>query len=91
MPLQLPLAGQIADQGKVRKGTMYAMMIAIISFITTLFCQSGSVIDVLILTTAAILIDFATALNLVLGQREIFLLNPKLRSRTNGIYMATFF
>ena len=86
-----PLAGRMADQDKVRKGTMYAMIIAIISFVITLFCQSGSVLAVLVLTAAAILIDFATALNLVLGQREIFLLNPKLRSRINGIYMATFF
>jgi len=86
-----PLAGRMADQDKVRKGTVYAMIIAIISFVITLFCQSGSIIAVLILTVAAILIDFATALNLVLGQREIFLLNPKLRSRINGIYMATFF
>ena len=86
-----PLAGQMANQDKVRKGTMYAMILAIVSFTITLFCQSGSVIAILILTVAAIIIDFATALNLVLGQREIFLLNPKLRSRTNGIYIATFF
>ncbi|MCL4111788.1 UNVERIFIED_CONTAM: hypothetical protein GTU68_018044 [Idotea baltica] len=86
-----PLAGKMADQDKVRKGTKYAMIIAMISFGLTLFCQSGSVVAVFTLTVAAILIDFATALNLVLGQREIFLLNPAFRSRINGIYMATFF
>ena len=86
-----PLAGKMADQDKVGKGTKYAMIIAMISFGLTLFCQSGSVVAVFILTVAAILIDFATALNLVLGQREIFLLNSAFRSRINGIYMTTFF
>ena len=46
-----PLAGQMANQDKVRKGTMYAMILAIVSFTITLFCQSGSVIAILILTS----------------------------------------
>ena len=40
---------------------------------------------------AAILLDFGVTANLVLGPRAIFALGAKVRSRLNGIYMATFF
>jgi predicted MFS family arabinose efflux permease len=34
---------------------------------------------------------FCVAANLVFGQRAIFSLKPELRSRINGLFMATFF
>jgi predicted MFS family arabinose efflux permease len=40
---------------------------------------------------AAILLDFCVSANLVFGQRAIFALDPVLRSRINGLFMATFF
>ena len=45
----------------------------------------------LILLFAAILLDFGVTANLVLGQRALFALGARIRSRLNGIYMATFF
>ena len=43
------------------------------------------------LAAAAILIDMAVQLSLVIGMRTIFGLHPRMRSRLNGLYMASFF
>jgi predicted MFS family arabinose efflux permease len=40
---------------------------------------------------AAVVLDFGVAANMTLGQRAIFGLGAELRSRLNGLYMATFF
>ena len=43
------------------------------------------------LVLAALVLDMATAANLVTGQREIFALGPEARGRLNGLFLALFF
>ncbi|AJI45973.1 MFS transporter [Francisella tularensis subsp. novicida] len=86
-----PIAGKMADQDKVKKCTMYSILIALFAFAITFFINFNSIISITILLISAILVDFASVSNLVLGQREIFLLDSSLRSRINGIFMASFF
>jgi predicted MFS family arabinose efflux permease len=45
----------------------------------------------LLLGVAAVLLDFGVAMTLVIGQRAIYSLGAELRSRLNGLFMATFF
>ena len=44
-----------------------------------------------VLAAAGIVLDFGVSANLVLGQRAIFSLGADIRSRLNGLYIATFF
>lgn len=86
-----PIAGRVADRGWSRTGTVLAMLATSGALLTTLLAQHGSTLALGILVAAAILIDFAVTANLVFGQRAIFMLSADLRSRINGLYMATFF
>jgi predicted MFS family arabinose efflux permease len=86
-----PIAGRVADRGWSRAGTVLAMLATSAAVLVTFLAQHGSTSALAILVAAAILIDAAVMANLVFGQRAIFLLSPDLRSRINGLYMATFF
>lgn len=86
-----PIAGRIADRGWSGTGTVLAMLATSGALLATLLAQHSSTLALAILVAAAILIDFAVTANLVFGQRAIFLLSAELRSRINGLYMATFF
>jgi predicted MFS family arabinose efflux permease len=67
------------------------MLAAIASFGLTLLVPAGSTLSLGLLVAAAILLDFGVSGNIVLGQRAIYNLAAELRSRVNGLYMATFF
>jgi predicted MFS family arabinose efflux permease len=86
-----PIAGRFADRGWTRPATAFAMIIAVLSFLMTHLATDGSTLALVILTLAAILLDFGVQTNLVLGQRAIYALSAEQRSRLNGLYMATFF
>lgn len=43
------------------------------------------------LLMAALLLDLAVSVNLVLGQRAIYMLGDEVRGRLNALYMALFF
>ncbi|WP_322922274.1 MFS transporter [Paenibacillus campi] len=86
-----PIAGRLADRGWIRPGTAIAFAIVIVSMLLPLLARDGSMISVLLLVLAAILLDLGVSANLVLGQRAIFSLGAEVRSRLNGLYMATFF
>ncbi|CAN5445755.1 MFS transporter [soil metagenome] len=86
-----PLAGRWADRGWTRWGSALAMSAVSVAFLVSLYGHSGSTVSLLILTGAAILLDFGVSANLVFGQRAIFSLCAGHRSRLNGLYMATFF
>ncbi len=81
--LSAPFAGKAADRGHSRMATAVAMIVSMAAF-----WLSGSVIA---MVAAAILLDAGITANLVLGQRAIFALDSGLRSRLNGIYIATIF
>jgi predicted MFS family arabinose efflux permease len=86
-----PIAGRVADRGLIRQASAFCMALAVASYGLTLVAPVGSTLALGLLVAAAILLDFGVSGNLVLGQRAIFGLDAKLRSRVNGIYMATFF
>lgn len=86
-----PIAGRFADRGLVRIATLVAMLAVATAFLLTLMGPSGSVFNLAMLVLAAILLDLGVSANLVLGQREIFLLAAEIRGRLNGLYLALFF
>jgi predicted MFS family arabinose efflux permease len=86
-----PIAGRVADRGRTRQASAFCMVAVIAAFGMTLVAPGGSTLGLGLLAAAAVLLDFGVSGNMVLGQRAIFSLNAELRSRVNGLYMATFF
>jgi predicted MFS family arabinose efflux permease len=86
-----PIAGRIADRGLSRRGTAVVMVLAALSFLLSDLARDGSRLALGLVIASAVLLDFCVSANLVFGQRAIFSLAPGLRSRLNGLFMATFF
>ncbi len=86
-----PFAGRAADRGHSWLATALAMGLAMSAFLISLVFAPGSLSALFALLTAAILLDAGITANLVLGQRAIFALEPALRSRLNGLYIAIIF
>jgi predicted MFS family arabinose efflux permease len=86
-----PLAGRIADPGHRRTATALAMGLVALAFPLTHLAHPDSTWALGLLVLAAIMLDFGVAANLTLGQHAIFALGADIRSRLNGLYMATFF
>jgi predicted MFS family arabinose efflux permease len=86
-----PLAGRIADRGLTRPATAFSMLAAAAAFLVTCFAPSRSNLQLALLVLAALLVDVGMTTNLILGQRQIFLLGPEVRSRLNAIYLAIHF
>lgn len=86
-----PVAGRLADCGWTRPATGIALITVIVSVLLPLMIHTGSPIGVAVLVISAILLDAGVSANLVLGQRAIFSLNPEIRGRLNGLFMAIFF
>jgi predicted MFS family arabinose efflux permease len=86
-----PIAARVADLGLARAGTIAAMLLGAFGFLLSLLARDSSNLSLGIVVMVAITIDFAVSANLVFGQRAIFMLDPELRSRLNGMYLATFF
>ncbi|GGD92168.1 MFS transporter [Aureimonas endophytica] len=82
-----PVAGRLADRGHSRRGTLTAMSCVVAGFALALAGPHS----VAALVVAGILVDLGVQANLVIGQREIFQLDPTIRNRLNAVYMATFF
>ncbi len=86
-----PIAGRIADSGRHRMATCLAILIVAACFPLTRLVAPTSSMALVLLVAAAILLDLGVSVNLILGQRQIFVLGAEFRSRLNGIYIATFF
>lgn len=86
-----PIAGRLADRGLTKIASTLAMLLGMAAFLIGHFAADGSLTALLLLTAAAILLDFGVTTNLVVGQRTIYALSAEHRSRLNGLYMATFF
>jgi predicted MFS family arabinose efflux permease len=86
-----PIAGRLADQDLGRPATIFGILSVAIAFLITHLAPEGSAIALALLTFAAILLDFGVTMTLVIGQRAIYGLGADLRSRLNGLFMATFF
>lgn len=85
-----PIAGALADRGKIFIVTVAAMLIVAGSFGLTLLPWQGSA-ELALLVAAAVGIDFGATANLVVSQREIFSLGAEVRGRLNGLFISTFF
>lgn len=83
-----PLAGRLADAGHTRRASMLAMGLAPLAFLLGLSEPGYSVVG---LAITGVLLDFAVQMNMVLGQREIYALDPKSRARLNALYMTSIF
>jgi predicted MFS family arabinose efflux permease len=86
-----PIAGRLADAGHGRAATFLAMGCAIAAFVLSRVGAAGSTTALAAMVAAGIVLDFGVTTNLVVGQRAIFALGDDVRSRLNGLYMATFF
>ena len=86
-----PIAGRLADRSLGRPATLFGIASVGIAFLITHIAQEGSTTALVLLTLAAVLLDFGVTMTLVIGQRAIYGLGADLRSRLNGLYMATFF
>jgi predicted MFS family arabinose efflux permease len=86
-----PFAGRSADLGWSRPATFIAMVAACVSFLLSRIFAPGSAMALAFLAFSAVLLDAGITATLVLGQRAIFSLRAKYRSRLNGLYIATIF
>jgi len=86
-----PVAGRIADRGWTLPASALAMMAVAVAFLSTHLISFGAPGSLALLVVAGIVLDFGCTANLVLGQRALFVLGGELRSRLNGLFMATFF
>lgn len=86
-----PIAGRLADRDLGRPATMFGIASVAIALLITHVAPEGSTVALALLTVAAILLDFGVTMTLVIGQRSIYGLCADLRSRLNGLFMATFF
>ena len=86
-----PIAGRQADRGRTRIATTVTLIGASLSFLMGHIFKMGTWSSLIALGLSAILLDAGVSANLVLGQRAIFSLQPELRSRLNGLYIATIF
>ena len=84
--LAAPLAGRLADAGWTRAATGGSL-----ALVAAAFALSRAGGSVMMLTVAAVLLDFGVQMNQVVGQRAIYALPGQARSRLNGIYVGVFF
>ena len=70
------------------RATAFALALAAISYLPAMLVPRLGVFG---LVGTGLLLDFAVQMNLVLGQREIYQLDPKSRNRLNSVYMTSVF
>ncbi|MGE8499588.1 MAG: MFS transporter [Pseudomonas sp.] len=83
-----PMAGRLADAGHTRKASIVALTVASLSF---LIGWEGPGYGVIGLALTGVFLDFAAQMNMVLGQREVYALDPASRARLNALYMTSIF
>jgi predicted MFS family arabinose efflux permease len=83
-----PIAGRLADAGHTRHASLVALTLAPVAFLIGLTLPGYTVIG---LAFTGVLLDFAVQLNMVLGQRAIYALDPASRGRLNALYMTSIF
>lgn len=83
-----PIAGRLADAGHSRQASLLALVLAPLSLLLGLSAPGFTVLG-LVLT--GVLLDFAVQMNMVIGQREVYALEPASRGRLNALYMTSIF
>ncbi|MFL9859579.1 LysR family transcriptional regulator [Paraburkholderia madseniana] len=87
--LSRPISSFIAAQFGWR--AVFGFGAVVMTLVTVLLALTLPGLGVFGLVGTGVLLDFAVQMNLVLGQREIYLLDPKSRNRLNSIYMTSVF
>lgn len=87
--LAAPLAGWMADRGWTRLTTLLAHGLLVASVLAA-GCAVAA-LSVVAFAATAFLIDAATQLNQITGQKIIFEISAEARSRVNSIYMTSMF
>lgn len=82
-----PIAGRLADAGHGHASTLVALLLAPLSLLLAGIPGLGY----LGLVAAAVALDFAVQMNMVLGQREVYALDPHSRARLNAVFMTCIF
>jgi predicted MFS family arabinose efflux permease len=83
-----PIAGRLADAGHTQVASLCAMLVAALSFLPSLITPAFAVIG---MAVTGIVLDFCVQMNMVLGQRSVYDLDAKSRSRLNALYMTSIF
>jgi predicted MFS family arabinose efflux permease len=83
-----PIAGRLADAGFTRRASLLSMFLAPVAFLLGLSEPGYSVVG---LAITGVLLDFAVQMNMVLGQRAVYALDPASRGRLNALYMTSIF
>jgi len=83
-----PIAGRLADAGHTRSMSALAMVLGIFSFLPGVLPLPFGVVG---LAITGIVLDFAVQMNMVLGQRAVYSLDPASRGRLNALYMTSIF
>jgi predicted MFS family arabinose efflux permease len=83
-----PIGGRLADAGYVPVATTTALVGGALSYLPNLVHPGWGFIG---LAFTGIMLDFCVQMNMVLGQREIYSLDPASRSRVNALYMTSVF
>jgi predicted MFS family arabinose efflux permease len=83
-----PIAGRLADAGYARVGTAIVLVVGTVSFVPNLIVPSLGAAG---LIATGVVLDFATQMNLVIGQREILALDALSRNRLTALYFTSIF
>jgi predicted MFS family arabinose efflux permease len=83
-----PISGRLADAGHTHRATAFALALAAIGYLPVMLVPRLGVFG---LVGTGLLLGFAVQMNLVLGQREIYQLDPDSHNRLNSIYITSVF
>nr|WP_296260408.1 MULTISPECIES: MFS transporter [unclassified Pseudomonas] len=83
-----PLSGRLADAGHSRVASLCAMLFAALSFLPSLVHPAFAVVG---MAVTGVVLDFCVQMNMVVGQRAVYALDAKSRSRLNALYMTSIF
>ena len=83
-----PMAGRLADAGNARAASLLALILAPVALLWGLTAPGYSIIG---LGLTGVLLDFAVQMSMVIGQREVYALDPASRGRLNALYMTSIF
>lgn len=87
-----PIAGRLADAGHTQRLSHFAKLLAVVAFVPGLVAlQLHLSFGVVALAITGVLLDFAVQMNMVLGQRAVYALDPASRGRLNALYMTSIF
>jgi predicted MFS family arabinose efflux permease len=84
--LSAPIAGRLADRGLTRPATGWALVAAVLAF--ALAAEARFIHSLGLLVLAAVILDAAVQVCQVLSLRRIYMLEPELRGRLNGLFIA---